>query len=1389
MSENNAPPLPAIPPEPADEAARRRETMLAFHLGALSDEEEALIRGRLETSPEWQQAGAEAQAMLKGLNEDGAAQVQVPADLGERALKLLREAKEKRAVAPASSRQPDQRPAVRTFFTPRVAAAIFVACLLPVAVTAARYYWPGGAVESIRWQAEAEMAAGAPFAPFLQVRDARTQRPIAGARLAAYLTPCSGSPAKTDIGRGSTDDTGVLSGAPWVVPEVAAGDYRLVIEARSALGSVRDRVERTVKVSRSAKLALAPDRSQARPGETIRARTLLVSAAGDKPLADKPVKIDLFDPARNRLCRVEQRSTRFGLAWAEFPLDNAAPEGTYLLRAESDGLTAERPIEVKQYKLPPFRVSLTLDRTWFGPSDSVSVKIEARTFDGHPVAGATGTLTAVDADGNAIRPALDKVLLDAGGTQQLDLGRIAPGEKQDVRVAVLTLDDPQLPAEVLLIADEKNTIARSLSLPVRPDARGRLLIRPDKVILRGGDTLKVTVFSGEPLRGKAVALALRQDGKTVCAGGVILNGTQGAAVLAIPAGVTGVLSLEASMPFDQSRVWSDSRRLLVAGDSRVQVVASADHPKYRPGDRTKLSFSVTDAKGTGIPAAVSVVGVDAALLAMTGENPGLAQALQAAGLAILRQPDSLLDVAALRPEECAGPAACAALAQLRPRDPEQAQQRLADMTVDTANAKLTAQATEHTQLRERLLLSLWALLAVALALVFVNSACLASSQYPESALLTTLGMVPIVTMALSAFSICAVFFAEQKEPSAFLPCVLTAILLISHAVLLARARQLHQPGFGSRQILVTAISDASLLFVALFGLVAMQNGAGIALFVILGLVPVGVFQFNEATARKSEEGTLLLRTGCAVAPACLLLGIGFLWATVGAKMAEPMGRVASGTVPEPRAVASPSPAMPKGESKGTGRYLFTETSPEIKFNGSSSAVSKSGYTFASPAASPPARLRWDFPETMIFAPQIITDEHGNASYDLSVADSLTRWRVQTDAISPSGGTAWTQTDLVVTQPFSVDLTLPTDITAGDVLFVPAVVSNHTTSEKLVDVSLEISGATALEGTTRQLRLGPKAVAAAEFVLRFDKPGAARLKADARAVQGAADEQDSVERLLTVLPDGRPVSFTASALIGEDGELDVLVPDDALPGTIRGSLRLHRGPLTQMIEGLDAMLHEPYGCFEQTSSTTYPNVMIARYLKANGIAKPEIEQRAQRFIGQGYQRLLGFEVGRGSGSFSLYGHAPASTWLTAYGLMEFSDMAAAYPVDPALLERTRAWLKTKMRGDGSFEVDTYRGHENTPLGLASTAYVVMALGDGAPDASVRFLRSHIAEIERDAYLCALTANALLRADRATAAQLAGKLRALAQIDAQRKTAVLPGRATLAWGYGDAAAIEA
>ena len=106
--------------------------------------------------------------------------------------------------------------------------------------------------------------------------------------------------------------------------------------------------------------------------------------------------------------------------------------------------------------------------------------------------------------------------------------------------------------------------------------------------------------------------------------------------------------------------------------------------------------------------------------------------------------------------------------------------------------------------------------------------------------------------------------------------------------------------------------------------------------------------------------------------------------------------------------------------------------------------------------------------------------------------------------------------------------------------------------------------------------------------------------------------------------------------------------------------------------------------EQSTSVTYPNVLILDYLKRTGKASPEARIKAEQFINLGYQRLLTFEVE--GGGFDWFGRGPAKTVLSAYGLMHLVDMARVAAVDPALIDRTRALLLQRQQPNGSWPAE-------------------------------------------------------------------------------------------------------
>jgi hypothetical protein len=164
--------------------------------------------------------------------------------------------------------------------------------------------------------------------------------------------------------------------------------------------------------------------------------------------------------------------------------------------------------------------------------------------------------------------------------------------------------------------------------------------------------------------------------------------------------------------------------------------------------------------------------------------------------------------------------------------------------------------------------------------------------------------------------------------------------------------------------------------------------------------------------------------------------------------------------------------------------------------------------------------------------------------------------------------------------------------------------------------------------------------------------------------------------------------------------------------------------------------------------TYPNVLVLNYMQTTGQASPELKMTAEKYVGTGYQRLLTFEVP--GGGFSLFGQPPAEVFLTAYGLMEFTDMAKVYPVDEAVIQRTAQWLLDQQQPDGTWLDRGYSEHWHVEAKAPTTAYIAWSLIDAGykdtpqVEQAIAYVRE-FGRQEKDAYNLALVANALAAYD--------------------------------------------
>ena len=165
----------------------------------------------------------------------------------------------------------------------------------------------------------------------------------------------------------------------------------------------------------------------------------------------------------------------------------------------------------------------------------------------------------------------------------------------------------------------------------------------------------------------------------------------------------------------------------------------------------------------------------------------------------------------------------------------------------------------------------------------------------------------------------------------------------------------------------------------------------------------------------------------------------------------------------------------------------------------------------------------------------------------------------------------------------------------------------------------------------------------------------------------------------MVPTGFPQLFSASGTLKDSFSTSVDV-GEAIDGSITASVKIYPSPVQILLSGLDGMIREPGGCFEQTSSTNYPNIMILSYLATND-ADPTLSSPGRRALDRGYKLLTGYETKQKG--YEWFGQTPGHEALTAYGLMEFADMGKVYDVDHSMVERTADWLMSRRDGKGGF----------------------------------------------------------------------------------------------------------
>jgi hypothetical protein len=224
-------------------------------------------------------------------------------------------------------------------------------------------------------------------------------------------------------------------------------------------------------------------------------------------------------------------------------------------------------------------------------------------------------------------------------------------------------------------------------------------------------------------------------------------------------------------------------------------------------------------------------------------------------------------------------------------------------------------------------------------------------------------------------------------------------------------------------------------------------------------------------------------------------------------------------------------------------------------------------------AEEPPRLRQYFPETLYWAPEVVTDESGFVSLDIPMADSITTWRLTALASSQDGRLGFTTRGVRVFQDFFVDIDLPVSLTQGDEISIPVGVFNYLPEAQDVRLVVEQEDWFELLGRSEQtLTIASNDIEVVYFPIRVKKFGRQGFQVTAWGSQMS----DAIRREVRVLPDGMEMRRTESDWLRESKEIAIQLPPEAVPETPYVEVKIYPGVMAQVIEGLEKILRLPHG---------------------------------------------------------------------------------------------------------------------------------------------------------------------------------------------------------------------
>ena len=1208
-----------------------------------------------------------------------------------------------------------------------------------------------------------EFLAGSRPTLRLVALDHATGEPVQNATVSFAITD---GEKMTVLFRGRTDERGTVDAA-FRLPEDLVGEHKLVVKVRSSIGE--DLIENPITIKKEHKILLTTDKPLYQPGQTIHIRSLSLSAATLEAAGNADAVIEVQDAKGNKVFKRATKTDRFGIAAADFVLANEVNAGLYKIRVIVGETTVEKDVTVKRYVLPKFKIKLTTDKDYYLPGETFRGEVQTDYFFGKPVTGGIVIVKLSKFDVEFTEFARIEGRTDASGHYSFEakLPSYFTGQPLQQGKAFIKAD-----VRIVDGADHKEEITRNLNVAADPmvvvavPESGTLVPGVENVIY-----IMATYPDGRPADA-TLSVHINQTGRKIT--GLRTDALGIASVKVVPQGAGLDMTITAR---DDLGTRASREVTLRAKPGEHYLLLRTDEALYKVGDTLRATVLATRSKGNVyvdiIRNGQTVLTRTLELHAGRGElevalSADLSGSIQMNAYMITPASDIIRD---------------SRLLYVNP-----ANDLTIDVKFDRDVYRPGEDASIHFTVRDKNGHPVLAALGVSI----VDESVFALQEMQpglEKIYFTLEKELMKPRYEIHGYSMNDIIL---EEPDADIMEEISRRRQAAR-VLLASVEAFLEPALA-----VNTYDDKMTAFNAELQKIMQEEAEKI------GKALKRFHKRHERFPNPDESLGLLveerfLKSKDATDPwgnFYRVSSVHFMWKDYLSFQLQSIGPdETAGTRDDVTITHQPQIKERRGWFGGMVDMVQEGVRmPMARMMAKSMIAEDEAFrqdvNGAAHADKKQVRIRQYFPETLFFNPAIITDPFGVARITLKMADSITTWRMASMASSLGGALGSTATPIRVFQDFFVDIDLPVALTQNDRISIPVAVYNYLPGSQRI--RLEITKQDWFElrdEPVKEIWLEQDEVSVVYFTIVAKKVGWHNL-----TVHGLGSKMsDAIKRQIEVVPDGKEFLVNYNDRLEGPVEKTITIPHEAIDDASTIFVKIYPGMFSQIVEGLDSILRMPFGCFEQTSSITYPNILVVDYMKQTKLISPEIQMKAEGFINTGYQRLLSFEVD--GGGFEWFGNPPANQILTAYGLMEFKDMAEVHEVDPAVIARTQNWLLSKQQADGSWMPDksflhqeSWRRIQNSNLPV--TAYVAWALLDTGYKGSetqkaISYIKTHLDEAN-DPYVLALCANALVLANRADDSAL-GKLDRM-KIEADGAIHWESKLNTMTFSHGNSADIE-